>query len=63
MKRSILIGLSTALLMAGGAIAKDLPANAWPALTQLLASKLVPQSAQLSPQQQPQPKQQSQQES
>jgi uncharacterized repeat protein (TIGR01451 family) len=61
MKRSILIGLSTALLVAGGAIAKDLPANAWPALTQLLASKLAPQSAQLSPQQQPQ--QQSQQES
>jgi uncharacterized repeat protein (TIGR01451 family) len=63
MKRSILIGLSTALLVAGGAIAKDLPANAWPALTQLLASKLAPQSAQLSPQQQQQPKQQSQQES
>jgi uncharacterized repeat protein (TIGR01451 family) len=63
MKRSIFIGLSSALLVAGGAIAKDMPAKAWPALNQLFASKPAPQSAQLSPQQQQQPRQQSQQES
>ncbi len=39
MKRSVVIGLSTAALVMGGAIAKDLPAYAWPNLGQLFASK------------------------